>query len=86
MTTMNLKIDQLVEKSMATGVEQSMVIGAEKLVVTRASTKAGGVIPAKPRRGFALGTMHTQTKFSRLIFPIFDEEKCTSVKDFSNTM
>ena len=59
---------------MGIGVQQSMAAGAEKLVVARASTEVGGVIPAKPRRGFALGTMHTQTKFSTLIFPIFDGE------------
>ena len=74
MTTMNLKIDQLVEKSMTIGVEQSMAAEAKKLVVARASTEVGGVIPAKPRRGFSLGTMHTLTKFFKLIFPIFDGE------------
>ena len=71
---MNLKIDQLVEKSRAAGAEKSMAAGAEKSVDVGASTEAGGVIPAKPRTGFAPGTMHTETKFSRLNFPTFDGE------------
>ena len=69
MTAMNLKIDQLVEKSMVGGVEKSMVIGG--------STKVNSVIATKPRMGFAPGTMHTQTNFSKLNFSTFNEENPT---------
>ena len=61
MTIMNLKIDQSIEKSMALGV----------------STNASGVIPTKPRIGFAPATMHTQTKFSKQNFSTFNGENPT---------
>ena len=74
MTDLNLKFDQSAEKS--------------KAIV--APTKVGGLIPTKPRTGFASGTLHVHTKYYKLNFPNFERENpeglCTSVKDFSNTM
>ena len=56
MTTMNLKLDQLTEKSL----------------VPMVSMEVSSLVPTKPRTGFAFGTNHSQTKFSKLPFSTFE--------------
>ena len=56
MTAMNLKIDQLREKSLAPAV----------------SMEASSLIPTKPRIGSAFCMNHTQTKIFKLYFPTFE--------------
>ena len=57
-TVVNLKFDQSAEKS--------------KAIV--APTEVGGLIPTKPRTGFAPGTLHAHTRYSKLNFPTFEGE------------
>ena len=57
-TALNLKFDQSIEKS--------------KTIM--APTEVGGLIPTKPRTGFASGTLHANTRYSKLNFPTFEGE------------
>ena len=57
-TTLNLKFNQSAEKSKAIEVP----------------TEVGGLIPTKPRTRFVPGTLHAQTKYSKLNFPTFEGE------------
>ena len=57
-TSLNLKFNQSAEKS--------------KAIV--APTEVSGLIPTKPRKGFASGTLHAHTRYSKLNFPIFEGE------------
>ena len=57
-TVLNLKFGQSVEKSKA----------------ILAPTEVGGLIPTKLRTGFASGTLHAHTRYSKLNFPKFEGE------------
>ena len=69
-TTLNLKFDQSAEKS--------------KAIV--APIEVGGLIPTKPRTGFAPATLHVHTKYPiKLSREKIRKGGSTSAKDFSNT-
>ena len=61
MIAMNLKIDQLTEKS---------------LVLT-GSMEVSSLVPTKPRIGSTSSMNHSQPKFSKLYFPTFEGENPT---------